>query len=58
MTLESDKTVFLEARRAYDRYVCMNVNEHSSVEEYLKVKEEALNVAAAIIAKYREDSVL
>ena len=53
MTPDSDKTIFSKALAAYDEHMLRACGE-TSVEEYLKIKEEAIERAARVIAEYRE----
>ena len=51
--LDLDKATFEEARLAYDDHVIGEDAATATVEDYLKIKEEALEKAANIILKNR-----
>jgi hypothetical protein len=51
--LDLDKVTFEEAQRAYDHHMIMEYASTATVEDYLKIKEEALEKAANIIIKNR-----
>jgi hypothetical protein len=51
--LDLDKATFEEAQQAYDDYIIAEDAATASVEDYLKIKEEALEKAANIIIKNR-----
>jgi hypothetical protein len=51
--LDLDKATFEEAQQAYDDHVIKEDAATASVEDYLKIKEEALEKAANIIIKNR-----
>jgi hypothetical protein len=51
--LDLDKATFAEAQQAYDDHVIEEDAATASVEDYLKIKEEALEKAANIIIKNR-----
>lgn len=53
MVLSSDKQTFIDALAAYDEYMLRAVD-ISDPNEYLKIKEEALQKAGEVIAAYRE----
>lgn len=51
--LDLDKATFEEAQQAYDDHMIMEDASTATVEDYLKIKEEALEKAANIIIKNR-----
>jgi hypothetical protein len=51
--LDLDKATFEEARLVYDDHVIREDAATATVEDYLKIKEEALEKAANIILKNR-----
>lgn len=51
--LDLDKATFEEAQQAYDHHMIMEYASTATVEDYLKIKEEALEKAANIIIKNR-----
>lgn len=51
--LDLDKATFEEAQQAYDHHMVMEDASTATVEDYLKIKEEALEKAANIIIKNR-----
>ena len=51
--LDLDKATFEEAQQAYDNHMIMEYASTANVEDYLKIKEEALEKAANIILKNR-----
>ena len=51
--LDLDKATFEEAQQAYDNHMIMEYASTATVEDYLKIKEEALEKAANIIFKNR-----
>jgi len=51
--LDLDKATFAEAQQAYDNHMIMEYAATATVEDYLKIKEEALEKAANIILKNR-----
>ena len=51
--LDLDKATFEEARLVYDDHVIREDAATATVEDYLKIKEEALEKAANIIIKNR-----
>lgn len=51
--LDLDKATFEEAQQAYDHHMVMEYASTATVEDYLKIKEEALEKAANIIIKNR-----
>ena len=51
--LDLDKATFEEAQQAYDHHMIMEYASTATVEDYLKIKEEALEKAANIIFKNR-----
>lgn len=51
--LDLDKATFEEAQQAYDHHMIMEDASTATVEDYLKIKEEALEKAANIIIKNR-----
>ena len=51
--LDLDKATFAEAQQAYDDHVIEEDAATASVEDYLKIKEDALEKAANIILKNR-----
>ena len=51
--LDLDKATFEEAQQAYDHHMVMEYASTATVEDYLKIKEEALQKAANIILKNR-----
>ena len=51
--LDLDKATFEEAQQAYDDHVIREDAATATVEDYLKIKEEALEKAANIILKNR-----
>lgn len=51
--LDLDKATFEEAQQAYDHHMIMEYASTANVEDYLKIKEEALEKAANIIIKNR-----
>jgi hypothetical protein len=51
--LDLDKATFAEAQQAYDDHVIREDASTATVEDYLKIKEEALEKAANIILKNR-----
>jgi hypothetical protein len=51
--LDLDKSTFEEAQQAYDHHMIMEYASTATVEDYLKIKEEALEKAANIILKNR-----
>jgi hypothetical protein len=51
--LDLDKATFEEAQQAYDDHMIVEDASTATVEDYLKIKEEALEKAANIILKNR-----
>jgi outer membrane protein assembly factor BamD (BamD/ComL family) len=51
--LDLDKATFEEAQQAYDDHMIVEDASTATVEDYLKMKEEALEKAANIILKNR-----
>jgi hypothetical protein len=51
--LDLDKATFAEAQQAYDNHMIVEDAAMATVEDYLKIKEEALEKAANIILKNR-----
>lgn len=51
--LDLDKATFEEAQQAYDNHMIVEDAAMATVEDYLKIKEEALEKAANIILKNR-----
>ena len=51
--LDLDKATLEEAQQAYDHHMIMEDASTATVEDYLKIKEEALEKAANIIIKNR-----
>ena len=51
--LDLDKATFEEAQQAYDNHMIMEYASTATVEDYLKIKEVALEKAANIIIKIR-----
>ena len=51
--LDLDKATFEEAQQAYDDHMIEEDGAMATVEDYLKIKEEALEKAANIILKNR-----
>lgn len=51
--LDLDKATFEDAQQAYDHHMIMEYASTATVEDYLKIKEEALEKAANIILKNR-----
>ena len=53
MQLDLDKETFIEAQQAYDDHMIIEDASTATVEDYLRIKEEALQKAANIILKNR-----
>jgi len=51
--LDLDKATFIEAQQVYDDHIIIEDAATANVEDYLKIKEEALEKAANIILKNR-----
>jgi hypothetical protein len=51
--LDLDKATFTEAQQAYDDHMIIEDAAMATVENYLRIKEEALEKAANIILKNR-----
>jgi hypothetical protein len=51
--LDLDKETFIEAQQAYDDHMIVEDAATANVEDYLRIKEEALEKAANIIIKNR-----
>ena len=51
--LDLDKATFEEDQQAYDHHMIMEDASTATVEDYLKIKEDALEKAANIIIKNR-----
>jgi hypothetical protein len=51
--LDLDKATFEEAQQAYDDHMIIEDASTATVEDYLRIKEEALQKAANIILKNR-----
>jgi hypothetical protein len=51
--LDLDKATFEEAQQVYDDHMIIEDASTATVEDYLKIKEEALEKAANIILKNR-----
>lgn len=53
MNTETDKLAYIKAHRAYEEHMLLAIGlESADVEEYLKIKEAALNKAGEEIRKY------
>jgi hypothetical protein len=53
MTTQDDMEAFITALRTYEEHMLLAIDV-GDVNEYLKIKGEALNKAADVIAHYRE----
>ena len=53
MQLDLDKETFIEAQQAYDDHMIVEDAATANVEDYLRIKDEALEKAANIILKNR-----
>ena len=51
--LDLDKATFIEAQQAYDDHIIIEDASTATVEDYLKIKDEALEKAAKVIANNR-----